>query len=64
MSFRLCIFSGVGGKPTDLRREPAERFFPNVSAELDREKNEYYTMSNMHSLLTERWNQGINTLQS
>ncbi len=38
--------------------------FSHVSAELDREMIEYYTMPNIQALLDECWAQGINTLQS
>ena len=38
--------------------------FSHVSAELDREMVDYYTMPNLQALLDECWRQGINTLQS
>jgi hypothetical protein len=38
--------------------------FSHVSADLDREMIEYYTMPNLQALLDECWKQGINTIQS
>ena len=38
--------------------------FSHVSAELDREMIEYYSMPNLQALLDEYWKEGINTLQS
>jgi len=36
----------------------------HVSAEMDRDMTEYYTMPNLQALLEECWRQGINTVQS
>jgi hypothetical protein len=38
--------------------------FSHVSAELDREMIEYYSMPNLQALLDECWTRGINTFQS
>ena len=38
--------------------------FSHVSAELDREMIEYYSMPNLQALLDECWKEGINTFQS
>lgn len=38
--------------------------YSHVSAELDREMIEYYTMPNLQALLDECWRHGINTVQS
>jgi hypothetical protein len=38
--------------------------YSHLSAELDREMIEYYTMPNIQALLAECWSRGINTFQS